>query len=104
MGWIYVLCAAMFELVGVTGLKKLSEKRNIKNLSILILGFASSFALLYKAFQYLDISVAYAVWTGLGTAGAVFINMLLFGEAKTIKRVLSVGLIVIGVVGLKAVS
>ena len=104
MGWIYIICAAMCELIGVTGLKKLSQEKTPKNLLILIAGFAASFALLYMAFRHLDISVAYAVWTGLGTAGAVFMNMLFFGESKTLKRVLSVGLIIIGVVGLKAVS
>lgn len=104
MGWIYVVFAALFEIVGVTGLKKLSQKRNILNLMILLSGFAASFTLLYRSFQHLDISVAYAVWTGLGTASAVFINMLFFGEPKSRQRVLSVLVIIIGVVGLKAVS
>lgn len=104
MGWIYVIIAALFEMIGVAGLKKVSQKKSVRNFLILLLGFASSFALLYKSFHYLDISVAYAVWTGLGTASAVFINMLLFGEPKTAKRIASMFIIIIGVAGLKAVS
>lgn len=104
MGWVYVVFAAMFEMVGVAGLKKVSQKKSAFNFMILMFGFACSFTLLYKSFQLLDVSVAYAVWTGLGTASAVFINMMLFGEPKTAKRILSVLVIIVGVVGLKAVS
>lgn len=104
MGWIYVIFAGLFEILGVTGLKKLAEKKSVKNLMILVSGFAVSFSLLHMSLEYLNVSVAYAVWTGMGTAGAVFINMLFFGEAKTLRRVLSVGLIIIGVAGLKFVS
>lgn len=49
-------------------------------------------------------SIAYAVWMGLGTAGAVTINMIFFGESRRLCRIVSVGLIIIGVVGLKMVS
>ena len=45
-----------------------------------------------------------AVWMGLGTAGAVTINMIFFGESRRLCRIVSVGLIIIGVVGLKMVS
>ncbi|WP_041087300.1 SMR family transporter, partial [Bacillus safensis] len=45
--------------------------------------------------------VAYTVWIGLGTAGSVLFNMILFKEPKNLIRILSLLLIVIGVVGLK---
>jgi len=48
--------------------------------------------------------MAYAVWIGIGTAGAVLINMIFFNESKSTGKILSVILIVIGVVGLKYVS
>ena len=52
----------------------------------------------------LQVSVAYAVWIGIGTAGAVLLNMFLFGESKSKARIISVFLIVCGVTGLKALS
>ncbi|PID14216.1 hypothetical protein CSV63_14105 [Sporosarcina sp. P34] len=44
------------------------------------------------------------MWIGVGTAGAVLINRLFFGESKSAGRGVSLTLIVIGVVGLKALS
>lgn len=67
-------------------------------------GFLIALAFLYSSFLYLQVSTAYAVWIGLGTAGAVLINMIFFGETQSLGRIASVVLIIIGVVGLKAVT
>lgn len=104
LGWILVILAAAFEFLGVIGLKKYSEQKNMFNGFIYLLGFGGAFALLYFSFEYLQVSIAYAVWIGIGTAGAVIINMIFFGESKSMGRIISVILIVIGVVGLKFVS
>ncbi|SDC81355.1 paired small multidrug resistance pump [Terribacillus halophilus] len=104
MGWLFVLIASCFEMVGVIGLKKFSSNKNVWNAAIYFGGFICSFILLYQSFHYLQLSVAYAVWTGIGTAGAVLLNMLLFNESKSMGRVLSVLIIIAGVVGLKIVS
>ncbi|MEX3623027.1 multidrug efflux SMR transporter [Viridibacillus arvi] len=104
MGWIFVFLAAMSEIVGVIGLKLYSQNKTIRNLILYVGGFGLSFALLYTSFNYLQLSIAYAVWIGIGTVGAVLINMILFGESKNVARVVSIIAIVIGVAGLKAVS
>ena len=104
MGWLYVLLAAASEIVGVVGLKKYSQKKTIVNTILFIGGFGGAFAFLYMSFKYLQVSIAYAVWIGIGTAGAVLINMFFFGESKGTGRIVSVMLIVAGVVGLKALS
>lgn len=104
MGWIFVFLAAIVELIGVVGLKRFSEHKTIMNFIFYIGGFASSFVFLYFSFKYLQVSTAYAVWVGIGTAGAVVINMTFFNESKSPGRIFSVVLIVIGVVGLKALS
>ncbi|MBD7986305.1 QacE family quaternary ammonium compound efflux SMR transporter [Sporosarcina sp. Sa2YVA2] len=104
MGWLLVMLAAASEFIGVIGLNKYNEKKNMKNLLLFGGGFGGAFALLYLSFNYLQVSTAYAVWIGIGTAGAVLINMVFFGESKSIGRIASVVLIVIGVVGLKMVS
>ncbi|MGZ4161840.1 MAG: SMR family transporter, partial [Neobacillus sp.] len=56
------------------------------------------------AFHYLQVGIAYAVWIGIGTAGAVLINMFLFGESRNLGRIISVILIIIGVIGLRTLS
>ncbi|ETT86650.1 SMR family transporter [Viridibacillus sp. FSL R5-0477] len=104
MGWIFVFLAAMSEIVGVIGLKLYSQNKTIRNLILYVGGFGLSFALLYTSFNYLQLSIAYAVWIGIGTVGAVLINMILFGESKSVARIISIIAIVIGVAGLKAVS
>ncbi|WP_102272624.1 DMT family transporter [Cytobacillus massiliigabonensis] len=104
MGWLFVICAAVSEIIGVLGLKLYSQKKTIKNGIIYLGGFGASFAFLYTSFNYLQLSIAYAVWIGIGTAGAVLLNMVIFGESKSKLRIASVILIVIGVTGLKALS
>nr|WP_290370028.1 SMR family transporter [Paenibacillus sp. CECT 9249] len=91
-------------VAGVVGLKLFSRDKNIRNGALFAGGFALSFGLLYQAFGYLQLSIAYAVWIGIGTAGAVLINMIFFGESKSASRIASLILIIIGVTGLKLVS
>ncbi|TVX91646.1 DMT family transporter [Paenibacillus agilis] len=104
MGWLFVLLASIFELIGVIGLKKFSERKSLVNTLLFFGGFGTSFVFLYSALNYLQLSVAYAVWIGVGTAGAVLVNMLFFNESKSIGRIISLIIIVVGVTGLKAVS
>ncbi|MED4953718.1 SMR family transporter [Paenibacillus sp. FSL R5-0527] len=104
MGWLFVLIAALFELTGVIGLKKFSQRKSMLNLLMFFGGFGGSFAFLYASFNYLQVSIAYAVWIGIGTSAAVLVNMIFFGESKSIGRMISLLIIVVGVVGLKAVS
>ncbi|KOP72170.1 multidrug resistance protein SMR [Lysinibacillus sp. FJAT-14745] len=104
MGWILVLLAAISEIVGVVGLRFYSQEKNIRNLLIYLGGFGMSFVLLYASFNYLQLSIAYVVWVGIGTVGAVLVNIIYFGESKNLTRIISIIAIVIGVAGLKAVS
>lgn len=104
MGWIYVFLAAGCELVGVTGLTKYSKEKTLFSFLLYFGGFGTSFYFLYQSFKFLQVSTAYAVWIGIGTAGAVLINMAFFGESKSTGKIVSVILIVIGVVGLKYLS
>ncbi len=104
MGWLYVFLAAASELVGVTGLTKYSKKKTLFSFLLYYGGFGLSFYFLYQSFRFLQVSTAYAVWIGIGTAGAVLINMIFFNESKSPGKIISVILIVIGVVGLKYVS
>ena len=104
MGWLYVALAAGFEFAGVAGLNKFSRTKTIVNGLVYYGGFGLSFLFLYTSFKYLQVSTAYAVWIGIGTAGAVLLNMIFFGESKSLSRLGSLALIIIGVVGLKALS
>lgn len=104
MGWFFVFLAAAFELVGVIGLKKFSQRKSLINTVLFFGGFGMSFAFLYASLNYLQLSIAYAVLVGVGTAGAVLVNMIFFNESKSKGRIISLIIIVVGVTGLKAVS
>ncbi|MGE7691974.1 DMT family transporter [Lysinibacillus sp. NPDC097214] len=104
MGWLLVLLAAISEIIGVVGLRFYSQNKTIRNLLIYVGGFGMSFALLYASFNFLQLSIAYVVWVGIGTVGAVLVNIIFFGESKNLTRIISIIAIVIGVAGLKAVS
>lgn len=103
MGWIYVILAAVNELIGVWGLNRYSQKRNVANAVLYAGGLGLSFAFIYASFNYLPTSIAYATWTGVGTGGVVLMNMLFFGESKSLIRMVSLLAIIIGVTGLKVV-
>jgi paired small multidrug resistance pump len=104
MGWLLVILAGTGEIIGAAGLKLYSQQKTIRNGVLYIGGFSSSLVFLYTSFHYLQVSIAYSVWIGIGTAGAVLVNMYLFGESRSKGRVISVLLIIIGVIGLKALG
>ncbi|MDF7671442.1 SMR family transporter [Orbaceae bacterium ESL0721] len=104
MGWILILLASLFEILGSVGLTLFSKRGSISRLILYIGGFLFSFVFLYFSFNYLELSIAYPVWVGLGTSGAVLANMFLFNESKNGQRLVGLALIVVGVVGLKIVA
>lgn len=61
----------------------------------------ASIGLLGLALKTLPVGTAYAVWTGVGAAGTVALGIYLFGEPATVPRLICIGLIVTGIVGLK---
>lgn len=101
MSWIVLLLAGAFEIVWATGLK-LSEgfTRPLASVTT-VLAMAVSVVLLAMAMRSLPLGTAYAVWTGIGAIGAFTVGVVWFGEALTPMRVISAGLILAGIVGLK---
>ncbi|TXK62084.1 quaternary ammonium compound efflux SMR transporter SugE [Alkalisalibacterium limincola] len=104
MSWIVLLLAGAFEVVWAVGLK-VSEgfTRPIASLTT-VLAMAVSVVLLAMAMRSLPLGTAYAVWTGIGAIGAFTVGVVWFAEPLTPARVLSAGLIVAGIVGLKLSS
>ncbi len=98
--WLYLTVAIFLEIAGTTSMK-LSEGFTRTVPSILIFVFyVLSFMALTMALKRIDVSVAYAIWSGVGTALIAIIGIVHFREPLTLIKVVSVGLIIIGVVGL----
>jgi paired small multidrug resistance pump len=99
--WLAVLFAGMFEVVWVAGLK---YSDSLLEWTATLIAVVASFYVLIKATEYLPIGTVYAVFTGIGTAGAVITEMLLFGEPFNFYKLLLIGTLLIGVIGLKIVT
>ena len=98
--WLYLALAILLEVTGTTCMK-LSEGFTRLVPSILLFVFYSlSFGMLTLALKRIDVSVAYAVWSGMGTALIATIGVLWFKEPITALKLISLALIIGGVVGL----
>lgn len=106
MAWVYLVIAGVFEWGWPVGLKLGWTENGLHWgwIAFAAVCMAASGALLMIAQKTIPIGTAYAVWTGIGAVGTFLIGVLWFGDAATVARFFFVGLIVIGIVGLKLVS
>ena len=104
MAWAILLIAAVFEVGWAVGLKYTNGFTRLWPTVWTVGALVLSVALLASAARSLPIGTAYAVWTGVGAAGTALFGVWLFHEPATAGRLLCIGLIVAGVVGLKWVS
>ncbi|MFF2481236.1 DMT family transporter [Paenibacillus sp. NPDC058071] len=101
MAWVFLILSGIAEVGGVTSMK-LSDgfKKWRGTLGAIIFGFIS-FYLLSRALLDIPLSVGYGIWTGIGSVGSVLLGMYYFGDSRNWKKLLFVGMIIIGVIGLK---
>ncbi|MGM0837788.1 MAG: DMT family transporter [Bacillota bacterium] len=104
MAWIYLTIAGFCEIGAVFSLKKAEGfKRPLPSVLFIVIGMMS-FYFLSLSLKEIPMGTAYAIWTGIGSAGSVLLGMFLFKESKSIIRMLLLSMIIIGVVGLKITS
>lgn len=98
--WLYLAFAILLEVSGTTSMK-LSQgfTRIVPSVLIFVL-YGASFVALTFALKKIDVSIAYAVWSGVGTAAIAIIGIAFFREPATMVKFVSILLIIIGVVGL----
>lgn len=101
MAWVYLAIASLGEIFGVMSINYYLQKRTLKRLLLIVSIFGFGFIFLSLAMREIQMSTAYAVWTGLGAAGAVLAGILVFKESASVKRLFFLSLIIIGAVGLK---
>ncbi len=101
MSWIILFFAGLFEVAWAIGLKYTDGFSRPLPTLLTVSAMVVSIGLLGVAMKELPLGTAYAIWTGVGAVGTVIAGILLFGEAVTLVRLASVGLIVAGLVGLK---
>ena len=104
MAWIYLLVAGLFEVVWAIGLKYTEGWTRLWPSVGTLVAMAVSFWCLSQSLKSIPIGTGYAIWTGIGAVGAAALGIVLFGDSASWPRLLCIGLIVAGVIGLKIVS
>lgn len=101
MAWVLLVVAGLLEIGWAIGLKYTEGFTRLWPSVATIAAIVVSLYMLSIAARTLPIGTAYAVWVGIGAAGAMVLGMVLLGEPRTMSRFVCIGLIVAGVVGLK---
>lgn len=97
----YLLLAIIFEVAGITSMKLSNGLSKLTPSIMIFVFYATSFIFLTLAIKRLEVSIAYAIWSGLGTLLIALIGMHFFNEPMNAIKAVSLGLIITGVVGLR---
>jgi small multidrug resistance pump len=100
LAWIYLAAAIASEVVGTFFLRFTDGFTRPALSTLVIVTYAASLWLFALALRELEISLAYAVWAGVGTAAVAVIGMAALGESVNVLKVASIALVIGGVVGL----
>jgi quaternary ammonium compound-resistance protein SugE len=101
MGWLYLLLAGGCEIFWPIAMKASDGLTRPLPIAVLVALVAASFALMSLAIRTIPMGTAYAVWTGIGAAGIAAFGILVYDEPATTMRIASLGVVVLGVIGLR---
>lgn len=104
MSWTTLLLAGVFEVAWAVGLEYSEGFSRLWPSVGTLLALAVSMLLLGRAVQDLPVGTAYAVWTGVGAVGTAVLGVVLFDEPRSPGRLFFLGVVVVGVVGLRLTS
>lgn len=104
MAWAVLVVAGLFEIGWAVGLKYTEGFQRLWPTAWTVSAMVISILLLGLALRTLPLGTAYAIWTGIGTAGTAVLGIILFGESAEPLRLACICLIVAGIVGLKLSS
>lgn len=98
--WLWLIIAIPFGVLGTVSMKLSHGLKKWKPSISLVIFYTISLAALTLAIQGIDISIVYAIWSGIGTILIAIIGILIFEESISLRKVVSLLLIVAGVVGI----
>lgn len=101
MSWLVLIIAGLFETGWAIGLKYTEGFTRFWPSVATLLAMLISVAMLGMAMKQLPVGSAYAVWVGIGAVGTVILGIILLGDSASLPRLISVGFIILGIIGLK---
>jgi quaternary ammonium compound-resistance protein SugE len=101
MGWLTLLAAGLLEVAFAASLKPAAHFTRLgPSLAVIVFGTAAVVTLT-RTLDHIPVGTAYAVFTGIGTAGAVLVGVLAYDEPVSVARLAAIALVVAGVIGLR---
>lgn len=104
MAWVWLVLAGLLEVVWAVGLKYSEGFTRLVPSVVTAVAAAASFWLLAVALKHIPLGTGYVIWVGIGAVGTALVGMWLFQEPATAARLVCIGLIVAGIIGLKLTS
>jgi quaternary ammonium compound-resistance protein SugE len=104
MAWIHLIIAGVLEIFWAISLKYTDAFSKLWPSVWTVAGMIASFYFLAQALKTIPVGTGYAIWTGIGAAGTAILGMILFSESAALPRILCIGLIIGGIIGLKLTS
>lgn len=104
MNWVILVLAGLFEIGWAVGLKYTEGFTKLWPTVGTVASMAVSLGLLGVAMKTLPMGTAYAVWVGVGAVGTAILGIVLLGEPANAGRMVSLGLIIAGIIGMKLFS
>jgi quaternary ammonium compound-resistance protein SugE len=101
MAWVILFLAGLFETGWAIGLKFTEGFTRLWPTVWTVVAMVISLWLLGIALKTLPVGTAYSVWVGVGAVGTVVLGIALLEEPANAARLISIGLIIAGIIGLK---
>lgn len=100
MAYLYLLGAILLEVCGTTSMKLSQGFTRLLPSVLIFVFYGCSFTLLTMVLKRIEVSIAYAIWSGVGTALIAAVGIVYFKETLTWLKLVSLALVIIGVIGL----
>lgn len=104
MSWIYLILAITFEVSGTTFMKLSDGFSNVKYAVVMIIFYVLSLSMLTLALKKLQIGTAYAIWSGIGIVLLSVIGVVFFKESINLTKIIFIGFILVGTIGLNLIK
>lgn len=104
MSWIYLILAITFEVSGTTFMKLSDGFSNVKYAVVMLIFYVLSLSMLTLALKKLQIGTAYAIWSGIGIVLLSVIGVVFFKESINLTKIIFIGFILVGTIGLNIIQ
>jgi len=102
--WLYLVVAIISEVAGTSALKSAEGFTRLVPSCVVVLGYATAFYFLSLTLKTIPVGIAYAIWSGAGTALVVLIAWVFMGQKLDVAGTIGIVLIIAGVLVLNLLS